>query len=212
MITLRKFFQVTALFPLTFLLISCSGVVVKEASQEEIAPLSCVVVLPTAAGYKSGMQEEDEQKDLRGGVSSLQSAVAAQLQKSNVSRVVGPTLLPRGTGQVMGGRLGAVQDLGRRLQCEAVLVSTLNHFKRRQGTRYSVNEPASVAFELKLVGTRTGRILWKSSFNETQESLLSNMFSFGKAQSRGFTWITAEELLVGGVQEKLRNCPYIYQQ
>lgn len=212
LITLRTFFQIAVLLALTSLLISCSRVVVKDASQEEIAPLSCVAVLPAAAGYKSGMSEKNDQKESRGGVSILERAVGAELQKSSVSRVVGPSLLPQGTGQVTGGRLGAVQEIGRRLQCEAVLVSTLNRFKRRQGTTYSVDEPASVAFELKLVGTRTGRILWMSNFDETQESLLSNLFSFGKAQSRGFTWITAEQLLVGGVHDKLRKCPYIYRQ
>jgi PBP1b-binding outer membrane lipoprotein LpoB len=211
LITLRTFFQVAALLSLMFLLISCSGVKVKNTSQEEIAPLSCVAVLPTAAGYKSGMQEEDEREELRGGVSSLQSAVDAELQKSNVSRVVDPSMLQRGTGEVTGGRLGAIKEIGRHLQCEAVLVSTLNRFKRRQGTKYSVDEPASVAFELKLVDTRTGQSLWMSNFNETQQSLLSNMFSFGKAKSRGFTWVTAEELLAGGVHEKLRKCPYIYE-
>lgn len=210
LITLRNFFRVAVLVSLMVLLLSCSGVTVKDASQEEITPLSCVAVLPAAAGYKSGMQEEGGREQLLGGLSFLQSAVDAELRKSNVSRVVTPSLLPQGTGEVTEGRLGVIKEIGRQLQCEAALVSTLNRFKKRQGTKYSVDEPASVAFELRLVDTRTGQSLWGSNFNETQESLLSNMFSFGKAKSRGFTWITAEELMAGGVHDKLLKCPYIY--
>ncbi|BCL61137.1 hypothetical protein DGMP_18300 [Desulfomarina profundi] len=56
---------------------------------------------------------------------------------------------------------------------------------------------------------KTGAVLWSADFKETQESLLSNILSFNKAQSRGFKWISVEELLEQGIRERLAQCPYL---
>ena len=62
---------------------------------------------------------------------------------------------------------------------------------------------------MELVRVDDGKVIWNGSFDETQESLLSNLLSFGKAQSRGFKWVTVEELVRQGVHERFAECPYM---
>ena len=62
---------------------------------------------------------------------------------------------------------------------------------------------------MNLYDTRTKAVIWVADFNETQESLMDNLLSFGKAQSRGFKWITVEELVSQGIRERLADLPYL---
>ena len=72
----------------------------------------------------------------------------------------------------------------------------------------TAEEPASVAFEMKLIGIDTGVVLWSAKYDEVQKSALENLYDWGKSRSRGFTWITAEELMKEGIQEKFGVSPY----
>jgi hypothetical protein len=62
---------------------------------------------------------------------------------------------------------------------------------------------------MALIHSHTGAVLWTGDFRETQESFLSNIFSFTKMQSRGFKWITVEQLVEQGIKERLATCPYL---
>ncbi len=72
----------------------------------------------------------------------------------------------------------------------------------------AADAPASASLKIRIVKADKGTVIWSSEFNETQESLLSNVLSFGKAQSRGFKWVTVEELVEQGVRAQLAKCPY----
>ncbi len=43
----------------------------------------------------------------------------------------------------------------------------------------------------------------------TRGNVLSNILTFNKAQSRGFKWITVENLLTHGLHDRLAGCPYL---
>ena len=55
----------------------------------------------------------------------------------------------------------------------------------------------------------SGQVLCRGRFDETQESVMENLFNFSSARKRGFTWVTAEEMLREGLQNKLSECPYL---
>jgi hypothetical protein len=38
---------------------------------------------------------------------------------------------------------------------------------------------------------------------------MENLFNFSSARKRGFTWVTAEEMLREALQSKLSECPYL---
>lgn len=146
--------------------------------------------------------------DLVAGAGYLYERLQTDLQKLEVTELIEVSELGDQISEVIGGKLGAVKDIGRKARCGAVLVSTMSKFRQRQGGALAVDLPASAAFELQLLEAHSGKTLWFSSFNETQASLMSNLFSFGKAQRRGFKWITVEELVAQGVSEKVEECPY----
>ena len=51
-------------------------------------------------------------------------------------------------------------------------------------------------------------MLCHGRFDERQQSVMENLLSLGKASSRGFSWITAEQLMREGLKERLDQCGY----
>jgi hypothetical protein len=111
------------------------------------------------------------------------------------------SLLPE-TEMAQGALLG---QIGSVLKCNAVLITTLSRYVQRIGGDYGVDSPASAAFSMKLFSTSDGSVIWSASFDETQQSLLSNIMS---AHKYGLRWLTVEELVELGINEKIEQSPY----
>ena len=97
--------------------------------------------------------------------------------------------------------------VGHELQAEAVLAGKVYRFIDREGTGYSVNSAASVAFEMVLIRVSNGQIVWSGNFDETQQSLFENLFQIKTFVRRGARWITAEELAVEGLDKLFQTFP-----
>jgi len=97
--------------------------------------------------------------------------------------------------------------IGRALYADAVLVGHVYRFKDRVGMRYSVDSPASVAFDIHLIDVSKGSMLWVGHFDETQRSLDENLFQIGTFLKRKASWITAEEMAVSGLEDVLQTFP-----
>ena len=54
----------------------------------------------------------------------------------------------------------------------------------------------------------TGFVLWSAKFDEVQKSVMENILEWDKASTRGFVWVTAEELMQEGVKRKLADSSY----
>lgn len=98
-------------------------------------------------------------------------------------------------------------ETGRDLGADAVIVGHLYRFRERIGTQYSVEVPASVAFDIHLISVRDGRVLWSGNFDETQQSLFEDLYQLGTFLRRGGRWITAQELAVSGLEGVLDTFP-----
>lgn len=83
---------------------------------------------------------------------------------------------------------------GRSSNADLVMAGYLYRFKERDGGRYSVKSPASVAFELHLVRVADGELLWSGDYNETQLPLSEDLLKLGTFIQRGAKWITAAEM------------------
>lgn len=97
--------------------------------------------------------------------------------------------------------------LGRELKVDAVLMGLVTCYQSREGTNYAVSQPASVSFELYLLDSRKGKIIWSARFDKTQKSLsedLSNISSFIQGE---WKWLTAGELMELGVNQILDKFP-----
>ncbi len=110
-------------------------------------------------------------------------------------------------GWQKGREREAALELARSYNADGILVGYLYQFKERQGKRYSVVQPASVAFDMALLDARNGQIAWKGVFIETQRALSDDLLSFGDFVKRGGRWLTAEELARDGIAKVLMTFP-----
>ena len=98
-------------------------------------------------------------------------------------------------------------DFGRKLGVDAVVIGEVLRIRERQGENYSVLEPASVSFKMKMIRVVDGVALYKGLFDETQKPLSEEperLFRWSKIR---FRWQTAEELSRAGMQEAARSFP-----
>ncbi len=108
-------------------------------------------------------------------------------------------------------RAEQAREIGQRLAADAVLLTTVNRFVERVGGDYSADQPASVAFDFKLMATKSGRTICSGFFDETQKSLFENLLSFSGAAKRKFKWITAADLATEGIRQRFEACPQLRQ-
>ena len=94
-------------------------------------------------------------------------------------------------------------ESGRLLGADAVMIGHLYRFSERIGTTYSVVSPASVAFDLHLIGVSSGRVLWSGHVDETQRSLSENLFEIGSFIKRKGEWVSADDLATSGLDDLL---------
>ena len=101
-----------------------------------------------------------------------------------------------------------LKKVGSELEAEGIVVGYVYRYRERRGYPYSVEKPASVAFDVHLVRISDGTLVWKGTFDRTQSSLLENIFlvsSFYKHRGR---WATAEELIKEGMEEIMKTFPH----
>jgi hypothetical protein len=109
------------------------------------------------------------------------------------------------------GRLSAdlrmLAEAGRESGADAVLVGYVYRYIERVGGKYSASSPASVAFGMHLIRVDDGRSVWQGHYDETQGTLLENLFQLGTFLQRKGQWVTAEEMARDGLDQILANFP-----
>ena len=98
-----------------------------------------------------------------------------------------------------------IKKTGLALGADIVMVGYLYRFRERSGTRYAVDSPASVAFDIHLIRVKDGRILWAGHFDETQRSLSENLFHLSTFIKRKGAWIDAREMALSGLENLLQG-------
>ena len=192
---------------LFLVLASCAA---KDTGRDEssaktvVEAVSCVAVLPTMAaldGDPAGSPQPAA--SLTEGTGHVDKVLAQELGGNSKFRLLKSTSSLLSTGSTED-----LQQVAKESGCDAVMLTSLYRFRQRQGGEMAADAPASASLKIRIVKADKGNVIWSSEFNETQESLLSNVLSFGKAQSRGFKWVTVEELVEQGVRAQLAKCPY----
>ncbi len=111
-------------------------------------------------------------------------------------------LSPQGTLPI-----DVVKSMGEKTGAEAVLTGVVTRYEEREGGPLGVKKPASIGFEVNLINTIDGTLLWSGRYAETQKSLaedLGMIFTFFKRKGK---WLTAEELARYGVEDVLKTLP-----
>jgi hypothetical protein len=109
----------------------------------------------------------------------------------------------KGGNEPITQQINELIKLGRLQDADAVMVGNLYRFRERVGTSYSVVSPASVAFDLHLIGVSSGRLLWTGHVDETQKSLSENLFEIGSFIKRKGEWVSADEIATSGLDDLL---------
>lgn len=194
------------------LIVSCSSTdeTLTSSAPQAGQSVTRIAVLPAVSAIKDqeGITFE-EARILDDGADFITSVLKSELTDHPKVRFVdgyGSDMSNLGNPNAVRSR---VKEIGEKYACDAVLITSVKHFEQRLGGDLSVDSPASAFFTLQLIASDTGRTLWTGTFKETQQSLLSNLLTFGQAQTRGFKWITVEEMVTEGVKEKLADCPYL---
>lgn len=209
----QVFLQLLAICAVSMLLSACGTkqpLPTDEERQEAHAKVPCIIVLPveTRVNTDSSMTYNNAAV-LENGADFMDSVIKEELVGKNNVRVLSnrqlTALIPRDSGS----QLNLIKNVGSELKCDAVLMTQLVDYRQRVGGSYGADSPASATFTIRLISTRDGHVIWQSMFKETQQSLMSNLMSFDKAESRGFKWITVEELVRQGLNEKIEECPYL---
>jgi hypothetical protein len=194
-----------------FIFTSCTkNPIGNKEIQAPIQPLSCIAVLPAITSVDSDNTIGYEAaRALEKGAAFATSVMSAELIGNDKVRVLNSAQVSELVPEVSGGISGTIAALGKKVNCDGVLVTVVQRFKQRVGTELAVEAPASAKFHMILRHSESGAVLWTADFKETQQSYLSNIFSFGKAKKRGFKWISVEDLVKQGIVEKLGECPYL---
>jgi hypothetical protein len=98
-----------------------------------------------------------------------------------------------------------VSALGRRQGADAVLMGTLYRYRERVGLKYSVDTPAAVTFDLLLLDSASGRVVWWQSFDEAQLPLSENLLKLGTFIKDRGRWLTAAQLSARALDEMTKD-------
>jgi len=173
--------------------------------------LTCIGVLPVRVVVNT---KKNTNFNKASGLNDGALVLAGQLEKMFMAndkiRFISPGQLNSLESDGAGDLLSRAKKAGSFVSCNGVLEVTLLRYRQRVGGKYTAETPASVSFTYQLLEVNSGQVLCRGRFDETQESVMENLFNFSSARKRGFTWVTAEELLREGLQSKLSECPYLH--
>ena len=103
--------------------------------------------------------------------------------------------------------LEILKKVGNELEADGIILGNVYRFRERKGYEYSVEKPASVAFEIHLIRVSDGVIIWRGIFDKTQTSLMEDMLQISSFMKERGRWMTAKELAAEGMDEVLKDFP-----
>lgn len=206
----KIFFLMVTLIPL-FLISGCTVNEVR-VSEENIFtyPGKTLAVL----GFKPAMAMTDKPGVMRSPFSGavfmaepvsravtdrMTENVFERLEKKGVFKLIPPQMTTGVLSRLISSGddmqdIDIYQKIGQALSADAVMAGYIYRWQEREGNEYSVNRPASVAFDIYLIRTIDKVIVWKARFDKTQQSLSENIFDLKFFLKGKGKWMTAYDL------------------
>ena len=119
-----------------------------------------------------------EKKQLQNGVHVLDELLKQQFISRPDVRLVSDGQISGMDENLPAQPLARARVIADRLSCNAVLETTLRRYRDRVGGKYSAKDPASVAFDFRLLAIPKGTVLCSGTFDEVQQSVMENLFNF----------------------------------
>jgi hypothetical protein len=103
--------------------------------------------------------------------------------------------------------LNILKKVGHELGADVLAVGYVYRYTEREGYNYSAKHPASVFFEIHLMKTIDGSIIWRGFFDKTQKSLMEDVFQISSFVRGGGKWMTARQLTEQGMSKIFKTFP-----
>jgi hypothetical protein len=173
--------------------------------------LDSIIVLPAAHDLIPTPLNSAEVAALDNGTQTLSTLLGEYFRGDPRVTVLNTTQTENYRDGYINTPLKEARYIGSKANADAVLMTTVYRFQELDGKEFGADEPASVSFDFQLIHLKSGVILCKGSFEETQQTLLSNILKFGKAYKRNFKFVKGAVLLKEGIDEKFPQCRHLSQ-
>jgi hypothetical protein len=204
-----SFLQVSAVLILLIMTNACGMYPQKSALESADLPKTIVVLPVETLSHEEATQPHQGKNRLEEGADVLTRLFSEYFSENESVVVISESRKEAVIGEHSGNQTALARIAGKQLGGDAVLICTINRYIEREGANYSVIRPASVDFTYKLVSVESGQVLCSGIFDETQQSLFADIFSFAGSIQRGLKWITAEALAREGIKKKFNTCPHL---
>ena len=195
-------------FFLSLLAGGCSTVMLPEPEKEPLA-IKSIGIMPVQPAAVAVLEAADAtRQQLVAGAAVIDSHLADYFQGHDNVHFIAQDALESLASLESGNSLRLALEAGRQLQLDAVLVTEIERYQTRTGSKYAVDQPASVAFSFKLIAMANSQVIWSGDFDQTQQPLFENILG-SRPTGSGFRWLTAPELAKAGLTKKLDSCPYL---
>lgn len=209
-----KGIAIAGLLGVTILSTGCSQKEVKKTEQLPDFAVSCVAVAPavSAEPLDSELLSQIEKKELEDGLYYMNKLLKKYFISRNDVRLFSDGNFTDEEDESVRPSLERAKGFADKLSCNTVLETSLHRYKERIGGNMAAKEPASVAFEYRLLAMPDGQVLCQESFDAEQQSLLGNLLGFREGTGGALTWLTAEEFMKKGLQNRLGKCSYLAEE
>jgi hypothetical protein len=203
----------TGILALSIVSSGCSKKNLKSSEQPPDFAVSCVAVAPATSGVPldSELLSKIEKKELEDGLYFFNNFLKKHFLSRHDVRLFSDGQLEDAEDST-APTLERAKKFASKLSCNAVLETTLHHYKERVGGNMTAKNPASVAFEYRLLAMPDGKVLCLDSFDAEQQSLMGNLLSFREGTGGSLTWLTAKEFMTKGLRNRLEKCSYLVEK
>ena len=175
--------------------------------EEELVPISSIGVLPTQVVTREPSDAAAIEK-LETGADTLNALLKDYFQNYKDVSLISQSKLEGLSSANSGKPLYLAREAGQQLHYDAVLITSVERYRERDGSDYAIITPASVSFSLRLLAVESGQVIWSSDFDQEQQAFLENILK-SRSTGSGFRWLTVEELTSAGLTKKLDSSPYL---
>jgi hypothetical protein len=211
---------------IVLLFTGCRGKLVSTSgTTADMPPIKKLVVFGFRSAIPPGGQPDVYRDPVTGGVNTAEPVpgnvayymtelLFNQLSESNAYELATPGTAKGVFSQIIATDADArlrvaeiLRDVGRSLKGDAVVAGTIHRWRDRLGAEYGVERAASVAFNMYVVDSKDGAVLWRGRFDKTQKSLTENVFDLSVFYRSKGRWLTAEELATIGLDQLVKEMP-----
>jgi hypothetical protein len=105
------------------------------------------------------------------------------------------------------GGIEIIQAIGKAVSADIAMTGYIYRMHERGGSEYSIDSPASVAFDVYLIRVEDGSFLWKGIFDKTQKPLSDNILELNSFLKFKGKWVDAQTLAEVGLNELVDDMP-----